>query len=185
MRAVTGSYKASQGFSSGPTISHGLLSAGRWMRNDGTGRLVRDCAMIIWGGAEVTAGRYRFFHAAVFSCIVTGATILVSGLGVTKIARNAIISSTSKIFTPDEILRPPSIACEIPQYGFRGALEFLVECQFPTSCGINVRSHVRASLLTGARIGPDPIEFSVARVCAAALTPEARQYVNENMDQGG
>lgn len=133
----------------------------------------------------MTARKHRSFFAIILLFISTGLATLASGLGVTKIAQNAIISSTSKIFTPDEMLRAPSIACEIREYGFRGAFEFLVECQFPTSCGTNVRKNVRASLLTGARIGPDPIAFSVARVCAAALTPEAQQYVNENMDQGG
>ena len=44
--AVNFSGEDPQGFCRGLTISHVLLSAGRWMRNDETGCLIRDCAMI-------------------------------------------------------------------------------------------------------------------------------------------
>jgi hypothetical protein len=50
--AVNFSGEDPQGFCKGLTISHVLLSAGRWMRNDGTGCLVRDCAMIVFGGQQ-------------------------------------------------------------------------------------------------------------------------------------
>lgn len=50
--AVNFSGEDPQGTCRGLTISHVLLSAGRWMRNDGTGCLVRDCAMIMFGGRK-------------------------------------------------------------------------------------------------------------------------------------
>jgi len=50
--AVNFSGEDPQGTCRGLTISHVLLSAGRWMRNDGTGCLVRDCAMIGFGGRK-------------------------------------------------------------------------------------------------------------------------------------
>ena len=48
--AATFSSEDPQGFCRGVTISHVLLGAGRWMRNDGTGCLARDCAAIVFGG---------------------------------------------------------------------------------------------------------------------------------------
>lgn len=50
--AVNFSGEDPQGTCRGLTISHVLLSVGRWMRNDGASCLVRDCAMIMFGGQK-------------------------------------------------------------------------------------------------------------------------------------
>jgi len=50
--AVNFSGKDPQGFCKGLTISHVLLAAGRWKRNEGTGCFIRDCAMTVSEGQK-------------------------------------------------------------------------------------------------------------------------------------
>ena len=128
---------------------------------------------------------FRFLLVITLFGVAAGASVLATGLGARKVAQQAIMAAGSEILAANEVPDAASIACDIPEHDFRGVFEFVVLCRFPTSCGTDVRSYVRASLLTGARIGPDPLAVNVARVCVTALKPEIQRHVNDIIDQGG
>jgi hypothetical protein len=122
--------------------------------------------------------------SAFFFISLIGYSVLISGFGTDRIAQKTIADIASTFMAQGAEFDVSSVSCEKPQRDLREPFfTFVLECQFPTTCERPVGVHVFVSLLTGGKIGPDPLAQLVARKCIADVRSDALESLS--MDQGG